>query len=158
MAKNSQTININFDASMDIKQVANAVQNIGKEFDILKSKMPQGLSKRFTSDLQKLEEELNNFSSASSNMKNLGDIGKADKSLEKIVTLYKKLQQEASDIGNLDVSSFLPDDIVKKIENANQAVKNYKKQIESLGEEADDSKKKINELIDLKKQHKKISF
>lgn len=156
MAKNSQTININFDASMDIKQVASAVQNIGKEFDILKSKMPQGLSKRFTSDLQKLEEELNNFSSASSNMKNLGDIGKADKSLEKIVTLYKKLQQEASDIGNLDVSSFLPDDIVKKIENANQAVKNYEKQIESLGKEADDSKKKINELIDLKKQHKKL--
>jgi len=157
MVKNSQTININFDASMDIKQVASAVQNIGKEFDILKSKMPQGLSKRFASDLQKLEEELNNFSSASSNMKSLGDIGKADKSLEKIVTLYKKLQQEASDIGDIDVSSFLPDDIVQKIEKANQAVKSYEKQIETLGKEADVSKKKINELIDLKEQHKKLT-
>lgn len=155
MPKNTQTININFDASMDIAQVKAAVSAIEKSFSGIK--LPQGLFNRLTTDLQKLQDELTNFSSLSSNMKNLSDIGKSEKSLEKIISLYRKLQLEISEIDGLDPKKLLPDSIVQKIGKVEKAFSSYQSSITEIGKEADATKKKIDKLLKLKEEHRQLA-
>lgn len=155
MPKNTQTININFDASMDIAQVKTAVSAIEKSFGGIK--LPQGLFNRLTTDLQKLQDELTNFSSLSSNMKNLSDIGKSEKSLEKIISLYRKLQLEISEIDGLDPKKLLPDSIVQKIGKVEKAFGSYQSSITEIGKEADATKKKIEKLLKLKEEHRQLA-
>lgn len=155
MPKNTQTININFDASMDIAQVKTAVSAIEKSFSGIK--LPQGLFNRLTTDLQKLQDELTNFSSLSSNMKNLSDIGKSEKSLEKIISLYRKLQLEISEIDGLDPKKLLPDSIVQKIGKVEKAFSSYQSSITEIGKEADATKKKIEKLLKLKEEHRQLA-
>lgn len=155
MPKNTQTININFDASMDIAQVKAAVSAIEKSFSGIK--LPQGLFNRLTTDLQKLQDELTNFSSLSSNMKNLSDIGKSEKSLEKITSLYRRLQLEISEIDGLDPKKLLPDSIIQKIGKVEKAFSSYQSSITEIGKEADATKKKIEKLLKLKEEHRQLA-
>ena len=155
MPKNTQTININFDASMDIAQVKAAVSAIEKSFSGIK--LPQGLFNRLTTDLQKLQDELTNFSSLSSNMKNLSDIGKSEKSLEKIISLYRRLQLEISEIDGLDPKKLLPDSVVQKIGKVEKAFSSYQSSITEIGKEADATKKKIEKLLKLKTEHRQLA-
>lgn len=155
MPKNTQTININFDASMDIAQVKAAVSAIEKSFSGIK--LPQGLFNRLTTDLQKLQDELTNFSSLSSNMKNLSDIGKSEKSLEKITSLYRRLQLEISEIDGLDPKKLLPDSIIQKIGKVEKAFSSYQSSITEIGKEADATKKKIEKLLKLKTEHRQLA-
>lgn len=155
MPKNTQTININFDASMDIAQVKAAVSAIEKSFSGIK--LPQGLFNRLTTDLQKLQDELTNFSSLSSNMKNLSDIGKSEKSLEKIISLYRRLQLEISEIDGLDPKKLLPDSVVQKIGKVEKAFSSYQSSITEIGKEADATKKKIEKLLKLKEEHRQLA-
>lgn len=155
MPKNTQTININFDASMDIAQVKTAVSAIEKSFSGIK--LPQGLFNRLTTDLQKLQDELTNFSSLSSNMKNLSDIGKSEKSLEKITSLYRRLQLEISEIDGLDPKKLLPDSIIQKIGKVEKAFSSYQSSITEIGKEADVTKKKIEKLLKLKEEHRQLA-
>lgn len=155
MPKNTQTININFDASMDIAQVKAAVSAIEKSFSGIK--LPQGLFNRLTTDLQKLQDELTNFSSLSSNMKNLSDIGKSEKSLEKIISLYRRLQLEISEIDGLDPKKLLPDSVVQKIGKVEKAFSSYQSSITEIGKEADATKKKIEKLLKLKTEHRQLT-
>ena len=124
MPKNTRTININFDASMDISQIQAAVSSIERSFNSIK--LPQGISSRLVSDLQRLQDELNNFSDLSSDMKNLGDVDKSEKSLEKITSLYKRLQQEISEVKGLDINKLLPNSILQRITRVNDAFERLK--------------------------------
>lgn len=155
MPKNTRTININFDASMDISQIQAAVSSIEKSFNSIK--LPQGISSRLVSDLQKLQDELNNFSNLSSDMKNLGDVDKSEKSLEKITSLYKRLQQEISEVKGLDINKLLPNSILQRITRVNDAFESYQSSIKDIGKEAEATQKRIQRLLDLKAEHRRLA-
>ena len=69
--KKNTVVGITFDATMEIKDVATSVQAIGKHFETLKKQMPQGLSKRFKSDLEQLEAEMESVKDISSDRKSV---------------------------------------------------------------------------------------
>lgn len=155
MNKNKQVINITFDASMDINQVKSAINIIEKGFSGIK--LPQNLFNKLTSDLQDLKNELDNFSTLSSNMKNLSDIGKSEKSLEKITILYQKLQKEISEIKGIDINKLIPNNVVKKINQATNAFESYQSAIKEIGKESENTRKRIQQLLDLKNEHRQLA-
>ena len=152
--RNTRHVEINFDASMDIQDIRSALKTIQDGFDGLN--LPENISKKLVKDLSKLKDELDNFEGLSGGMQNLEDIGKAERSLKKILELYSKLNIETKELSSIEIKNLLPDNIKANINSATKAFDSYKKSIKEIETQAAVTGKRLEELRILKEEATKI--
>ena len=116
-----KVFNIKFNVDANIGPMKSALDGIRSAFD--KLKLPDNLGKNFSSVFSKLENEVRNFEAITGKgtFQNMGEINKAEKSYEKITTLFSRLQQEASHIKGIDPNKLLPSQVLEKTKELQKA-------------------------------------
>ena len=108
-----KVFNIKFNVDGNVGPLKSALDGIRGSFE--KLKLPDNLGKNFISTFDKLENEVKNFEAITSKgFQNMGDIGKAEKSYEKITTLFSQLQQEVARIKGVDPNKLLPPEALER--------------------------------------------
>lgn len=157
----AQKFEIIFDASMDVNKIRNAVGEIQKSLSALS--LPQNLTDKFTSTINNLSRELDNFERLSSKgFEVKADFSKFEKSGEKILDLFNRLKYDVKSLGasDEDLEKLFPKslaDNIKFAKNAlteyNNATKNSSSAIAKTNKNLEVQKTKLN---DLNKQYKEI--
>ena len=115
-----KVFNIKFNVDGNVGPLKSALDGLKGSFE--KLKLPDNLGKNFISTFDKLENEVKNFEAITSKgFQNIGDIGKAEKSYEKITTLFSRLQQEVAHIKGVDPNKLLPPQVLQKTKDLQKA-------------------------------------
>lgn len=117
MSNKQQTIVFNLQANIDqIKSAASEINNVFSKLNLSPS-IQKSLNNTFT----KLTSEIRDFEVATNRgFNNLKDTTKAEKSVDKIVTLFESLKVQAKDLSGMDLSKFLPEETLKKLKDYKQ--------------------------------------
>lgn len=124
----AQKFEIVFDASMNVGQIKNAVNEMQKSLSMLS--LPQNLTTKFSSTIASLSKELDNFERlASKGFETKGDFGQFEKSGRKILDLFDNLKYSIKSLGTLsdkDLERMFPKELVDNIKAAKTAITEYK--------------------------------
>lgn len=124
----AQKFEIVFDASMNVGQIKNAVNEMQKSLSMLS--LPQNLTTKFSSTIASLSKELDNFERlASKGFETKGDFGQFEKSGRKILDLFDNLKYSIKSLGTLsdkDLERMFPKELVDNIKAAKIAITEYK--------------------------------
>ena len=124
----AQKFEIVFDASMNVGQIKNAVNEMQKSLSMLS--LPQNLTTKFSSTIASLSKELDNFERlASKGFETKGDFGQFEKSGRKILDLFDNLKYSIKSLRTLsdkDLERMLPKELVDNIKAAKTAITEYK--------------------------------
>ena len=121
-----KVFNIKFNVDGNVGPLKAALDGLKGSFE--KLKLPDNLGKNFISTFDKLENEVKNFEAITSKgFQNMGDIGKAEKSYEKITTLFSRLQQEVTHIKGVDPNKLLPPEALERTKQLKTAWENLLK-------------------------------
>ena len=117
MSNKQETIIFNLQANIDqIKSAANEINNTFSKLNLSPS-----IQKSLNSTFSKLTTEIRDFEvAANKGFNNLKDTTKAEKSVDKIVTLFESLKVQAKDLSGMDLSKFLPEETLKKLKDYKQ--------------------------------------
>lgn len=141
----AQKFQIVFDASMNVSQVKNAVGEM--QTALSKLTLSQNLTSRFTSLIENLSKEIENFESFNGKeIGNKADFTKFEKSGEKILDLYKQITVQAKNLlgfSNDDIKKLFPSEIANNIRDANKALKQYNESQEKNNKIRNDSNKEL---------------
>lgn len=152
----NRNINIKFDASMDISKIKNSVAEMQKSLSNVK--FSQVNNKKFLGYIANLEKEIDDFNlKANKEITSIVDFRALEKSAEKVINAYQKIQIEAKSLSSLTGMDFLKafsKDSVNNIEKANNALKEY--YIETKGTTENITKQK-KALTDLEKAYASTS-
>lgn len=150
-----EVFNLTIDVGANISQAQSAAKSLQQAFSKinLTDSLKKGLDKTFGD----LEKELNNFSSMTSKpFTNMKDIEKAEKSFEKINDLLNDLQVQGKTIAGMDLSKFLPVDVVSKLQEFNKQLQEIIIKEKSIGDKKitleADTEKANNEVEKFKKR------
>ncbi len=157
----AQKFEIVFDASMDVNKVRNAVGEIQKSLSTLS--LPQNLTNKFTSTINDLSRELDNFERLSSKgFEVKADFNKFEKSGQKILDLFSELKYDVKSLGasDKDLEKLFPKSLTDNIKSANDALNNFDKATKNNASSIGKTNKKLEEqqkiLSNLKKQQTEI--
>ena len=112
MSNKQETIIFNLQANIDqIKSAANEINNTFSKLNL-----PPSIQKSLNGTFSKLTTEIRDFEvAANRGFNNLKDTTKAEKSVDKIVTLFESLKVQAKDLSGMDLSKFLPEETSEAI-------------------------------------------
>lgn len=143
-----RNINIKFDASMDISKIKNSVAEMQKSLSNVK--FSQVNNKKFLGYIANLEKEIDDFNlKANKEITSMADFRALEKSAEKVINAYQKIQIEAKSLSSLTGMDFLKafsKDSVNNIEKANNALKEYYNETKGTTESIAKQKKALTDL------------
>ena len=158
MASKNEVFKLTIDVNEDIKNARSAADQLRTIFNQLNltDNLKKGLDKTF-SELEREFSNLENSGNKLNPFKNMKDIDKAEKSFDRIKQLMQSLVQQGKDISGIDLSKFLPVDVVSKLQEFNKqlqeiiikekSIEDKKITLEADTEKADNEVEKFKKRI-----------
>lgn len=138
---------LTFDVNANIGPIKSAAAELQKAFNgiNLSNTMQSGIDRIFSN----LTNEISKFEGmASKGFSNMADVGKAERSFEKIVDLIRQLSLKAKEVKGIDPNKLLPEGISKKVEDLQKQYLQVQKVIKDNAKVADQAAKQYNKTID----------
>lgn len=135
--------NFKINSVMDIAQVTSGIQQIQNQLNGLK--VPAKLGGSISTVIKSLETELTEYERLTSTTITSDKEFKAvDDSLKTILGDWQKLTNLMSQVKGIELDKLIPEKTINQINKASSALKEYDKEIEKVGRDADAVKKKLD--------------
>ena len=110
-----KTFQIQFNVDANIGPIKSKVSDLRNAFNNVK--LPDNIRKSLEATFQNLSKEITNFESlANKGFSNMADVNKANRSFDKIVNSFSKLQTQIKNLKGVDANKLLPIDTLKRVQ------------------------------------------
>ena len=145
-----QKFTLTFDAQLNVNQMKGALNEIQKGLSGLN--LPQNITNGLQNTFNQLAKEVQNFEALTSKSLNGNfDTRKIENSATKIERLFRSLQIQVKDLGNLSGKSLqklFPDSAIKQISAGEKALSEYGRTVDQISSKVDAATKKVQEWQD----------